>query len=46
MVMSPIISLLLGLVPKADKGWRYIYNLSSLSSRSVNDLIPIAFATL
>jgi len=43
---SPIISSPLGLVPKADRGWRYIYNLSLLSSRSINNLIPIVFATL
>jgi len=46
MATSPVMSSPLGLVPKADGGWRRIHNLSSPSGRSVNDSIPIAFATL
>jgi len=43
---SPVMSSPLGLVPKADGGWRRIHNLSSPLGRSVNDSIPTAFATL
>ena len=43
---SPVMSSPLGLVPKANGGWRRIHNLSSPSGRSVNDSIPSMFATL
>lgn len=42
----PVMSSPLGLVPKADGGWRRIHNLSSPLGQSVNDAIPAEFATL
>jgi len=41
-----VVILPLGLVPKADGGFRRIYDLSSPKSSSVNDLINPAWVTL
>lgn len=43
---QPFISSPLGLVPKADAGWRRIHHLSYPPGRSVNDGIPREFAKL
>jgi hypothetical protein len=39
---NSIVTLPLGLVPKADGGFRRIYNLSLLKGSLVNDLIDLA----
>jgi len=43
---NSVVTLPLGLVPKADGGFRRIYNLSLPKGSLVNDLINLAWATL
>ncbi|KAF1967325.1 hypothetical protein BU23DRAFT_293488 [Bimuria novae-zelandiae CBS 107.79] len=43
---SPFISSPLGLVPKADGGWRRIHHLSFPQATSVNDNIPTAWGEI